>query len=50
MDLCGFHGFGNVLGEKVRRPVAPCDTGLDGSRAPKETLQSRDPHKGWMTR
>ena len=28
MDLCGFHGFGSVLGEKFRQPVAPDYTGV----------------------
>ena len=41
-DLCGFHGFGNVLGEKFRQPVAACGTGLDGSHGPIRSLQSCD--------
>ena len=42
MDLCGFHGFGGVLEEKVRRPVASDGPGLDGSRGPIRSLQSWD--------
>ena len=34
----------------IWRPVAACGTGLDGSRGPKETLQSWNPHEEWMTR
>ena len=28
MDLCGCHGFEGVLGEKVKRPVAPDYAGV----------------------
>ncbi len=37
----GFLRFGSVLGENVRRDIT---TGLDGSRGPKETLQSWNLH------
>ncbi len=39
MDLCGFDGFGSVMEEKVRRPVASDGNGLDGSRGPIRSLQ-----------
>ena len=35
--MCGFHGFGSVLGGES---YPTCDTGLDRSRGPIETLQS----------
>ena len=43
MDLCGFHRFGSVLGEKVRRAVAACGTGLHGIVPLQESFGSLSP-------
>ena len=39
-----FIDLGVFWGEKVFQPVPTCEDGLDGSRGPKETLQSWNLH------
>ena len=48
MDLCGFDGFGSVLGEKVRQPVASDYTGVVALLEAFDLGTSK--FEDWMTR